>query len=383
MNILYDHQAFTMQYFGGVSKCFCNLISNLPKEIEYKISIRQSNNIHLRNSNLIDDIEDVRLDGRTFRKHFKLKGSGAVYNVLKDISLIKTAENVNKKCSIKALEKGDFDIFHPTFFETYFLDYINKKPFVVTIHDMMSELFPQYFPKNNIESDRKRLLCEKASAVVTVSEQTKKDLIRIFGVPEEKIVVIYHGGPKIQNVSSNNLSDCEYFLYVGQRDAYKNFTQLLMDFSVFASNHKDVKLICTGIPFNAKEKVLIKKLGVDQNVQYKNPSDGELLILYSNAIAFVYPSLYEGFGMPILEAFACGCPVLLNNTSCFHEIGSHGALYFDSSESSSNVPDLLEQVYSQNNDDRQTLINSGFERLKDFSWEKSSNQLAKLYNGLV
>jgi len=383
MKILYDHQAFTMQYFGGVSKSFCELISHLPNDVKYEISIKQSDNVHLMASNLIDNIEKVKLDSKKFHKYINIKGSEKLYNLLKDIHLFRTAEQVNLKCSINALKKRNFDIFHATFYDLYFLKYIGDKPFVLTVHDMMPELFPWYFRKNNTETMRKRLLCEKASIIIAVSEQTKKDLVRLFEIPDKKIIVIYHGGPEIMKKPVKDSSNGTYFLYVGQRSAYKNFDQTLRDFGTFVLKHKDIKLICTGAPFTLYEVKLIDELDLNCNVFHKSPTDKKLLSLYVNAIGFVYPSLYEGFGMPILEAFACGCPVLLNSTSCFPEIGGQGALYFNSSESGSNLPHLLEQVYSLSNGDRQILINRGFERLKNFSWQKSSDQLVNLYNGLI
>lgn len=383
MKVLYDHQAFTMQHFGGVSKCFCELLIHKPKDLDYEIAISQSNNSHLIDSNLVDNLVYPAMDYQVFSKRFPHLAKHKIYKLLNILGLIKGAEKLNKEESILKLKEKKFDVFHATFFDDYFLPYIGDKPFVITVHDMMPEIFPDYFRKPNPETKRKKELCEKAAAVIAVSENTKKDLIRIMDIPEEKIHVVYHGGPNIVNSFSLPLVQGEYFLYVGQRDAYKNFHQTLKDFSLFHRQFPLVKLVCTGKPFSSSENKQIRELGLLQNVIYIRPTDIELLNLYHYAIAFIYPSLYEGFGMPILEAFACGCPVLLNNISCFPEIAGDAALYFESDSSNSNLLELLINYYSRKTALKDQLVCKGYCRLQKYSWDKSSNKLFNIYAGLV
>lgn len=383
MKVLYDYQAFTMQHFGGVSKCFCELLMHKPKDLDYEIAISQSNNSHLIDSNLVDNLVYPAMDYQVFAKRFPHLAKHKIYKLLNILGLIKGAEKLNKKESILKLKEKKFDVFHATFFDDYFLPYIGDKPFVITVHDMMPEIFPDYFKKPNPETKRKKELCEKAAAVIAVSENTKKDLIRIMDIPEEKIHVIYHGGPNIDNSFSLPLVRGEYFLYVGQRDAYKNFHQTLMDFSLFHRQFPLVKLVCTGKPFSSSENKLIRELELRQNVIYIRPTDIELLNLYHYAIAFIYPSLYEGFGMPILEAFACGCPVLLNNKSCFPEIARDAALYFESDASNSTLVDCLIQIYKMNRNDREALVKNGYRRLAFYNWTQSSLLLYNIYKKII
>ena len=383
MKVLYDYQAFTMQHFGGVSKCFCELLMHKPKDLDYEIAISQSNNSHLIDSNLVDNLVYPAMDYQVFAKRFPYLAKHKIYKLLNILGLIKGAEKLNKKESILKLKEKKFDVFHATFFDDYFLPYIGDKPFVITVHDMMPEIFPDYFKKPNPETKRKKELCEKAAAVIAVSENTKKDLIRIMDIPEEKIHVIYHGGPNIDNSFSLPLVRGEYFLYVGQRDAYKNFHQTLMDFSLFHRQFPLVKLVFTGKPFSSSENKLIRELELRQNVIYIRPTDIELLNLYHYAIAFIYPSLYEGFGMPILEAFACGCPVLLNNKSCFPEIAGDAALYFESDASNSTLVDCLIQIYKMNRNDREALVKNGYRRLACYNWTQSSLLLYNIYKKII
>lgn len=175
MKVLYDYQAFTMQHFGGVSKCFCELLMHKPKDLDYEIAISQSNNSHLIDSNLVDNLVYPAMDYQVFAKRFPHLAKHKIYKLLNILGLIKGAEKLNKKESILKLKEKKFDVFHATFFDDYFLPYIGDKPFVITVHDMMPEIFPDYFKKPNPETKRKKELCEKAAAVIAVSENTKKE----------------------------------------------------------------------------------------------------------------------------------------------------------------------------------------------------------------
>jgi glycosyltransferase involved in cell wall biosynthesis len=304
---------------------------------------------------------------------------GHVYRWLTKFGLIHGAENINQMHTIGALKMQDFDIFHPTFYDPYFLNYINKKPWVITIHDMIPELFPQYFRRNDPQIEFKRKYLSRASAIIAVSENTKRDIVNILGIPEERISVIYHGGPEIEKINMPPFFGKPYFLYVGNRFGYKNFKQTLIDFSIFHLKYKDVLLICTGEPFTRNEKKLIEQLSITNNTVHLKVDGLQIKNLYAHALAFIYPSLYEGFGMPILEAFAYGCPALLNEKSCFPEIAGKAGIFFNSVEGNSNLPKYLDYMYNINHLERSKLINKGYERLKDFSWKNSSAKLSDIY----
>lgn len=385
MKVLYDHQAFQMQYFGGVSKCFCELIAHLPNEVEATISIKQSDNVHLWNSGLVKDLQHVTIDHKTWIKKYPGKLMDMVYLAANKFLPLPTADSLNRRCTYTALKNQDFDVFHPTYFKPEFLKYIGKKPFVVTIHDMMPELYPQYYGTGFSDVAWKKTVAEKASAIVAVSENTKKDAIRILGIPENKITVIYHGGPDINAnlAAQKSLIDGRYFLYVGQRIFYKNFDKLLMALAAKKAELGDVKLVCTGSEFTAQEMSIISRLGLQENIVHVHPSDEEMAVLYRDALAFIYPSEYEGFGMPILEAYACGCPVLLNNASCFPEVAGDAAKYFNLTKGIEELSDLLSTVSHWTTAERQEMQAKGYARLKQYSWQKASEQLAEVYRSVV
>lgn len=385
MKVLYDSQAFTQKY-GGISKSFCELIKNLPQNVQWEIAIKQSNNIHLRQLNLVPNLEQNQLYCDNFLTKKNFKGKNRLYNLCnKLLPNLPTLEHINRKYEEKLLRQGDFDIFHPTFFDDYYLSLLSKKPFVLTIHDMMPELFPQYFKQNDLQIIKKRKLVKKAAAIIAVSEKTKADIVNILGVPPEKIEVIYHGGPEIDTRSryEDPIIQGKYILYVGNRAGYKNFKQFIEGFALFAQELDDIKLVCTGPEFSKNELKLIQENNIRKKVIHYFANDVEIGNLYSHALTFAYPSLYEGFGMPILEAYAYGCPVFLSKCSCFPEIAGNAAIYYDTQIGAQDIASKLSMIYRYDAKERQALINVGYKQLSLYSWQKSALKLAKLYESII
>ena len=381
MKILYDYQTFSAQRFGGVSKCFCELISNMPSDVETEIAVKYSRNSHLITSGLVPNLNITNGDRFSFVREKPFPGKYFLYDLCS--KYLPTSNFRNRQYAIEAIKGGEFDVFHPTYFYDYYLPYIWKKPFVLTIHDMMPEVYPSLFPKNYWQVEAKKYLAEKASAIVAVSQNTKDDILKFIDVNPDKIHVVYHGGPQVEIIQGESLIDTPYFLYVGLRNAYKNFAATIKDFSVFTKSHPEVKMVFTGKPFNSEEWAILNEFGVANKVMNYFASDEEMKLLYKHAIAFVYPSLYEGFGMPILEAYAYGCPVLLNNKSCFPEIAQEAAVYFELDEQHQNLSVMLEKVYNFTTEERNCLIEKQYDRLKCFSWSDSAKKLSSIYQSLI
>lgn len=379
MRVLYDYQIFSRQDFGGISKCFCELIANMPADIKTSIATKRSNNIHLRHSGLVDGLQAARMTVEAFSREFPLRGYYKIYELLNALGIMHGDDIYDRRLSVRQLKAQQFDVFHPTFFSPYFLKYIGRKPWVITIHDMMPELFPEHFGKNDQQIQFKSQHLGEASTIIAVSESTKRDIVRLLGVPEDKIAVVYHGCPNVERINEKPLVTQPYFLYVGMRHVYKNFKQTAIDFAEFAPRHPEARLVCTGLPFTDEEKRLFSELKILSSTIYYPASDQQLKNLYANAVGFIFPSLYEGFGMPTLEAFAYGCPVLLNDIPVFHEVAADAALFFHSEGGSSNLPALLEKVYGMSKEQRSQIINKGFARLAAFSWKKSAAKLAGIY----
>lgn len=379
MKVLFDYQTFVQQHYGGISKCFVEIIKHFPSDLSYEISVNKSKNVHLLQSNLVPNVSIPFSDKTDFLK-FPFLGTRKAYSFINKCPLIPTVEKINKKYAIGRLLNGDFDIFHPTYFDDYFLNYLGGKPFVLTIHDMIPELFLK--DPNNFQIRMKKKLAPLASAIIAVSENTKSDVIKLLKIPEEKIHVIYHGCPEKKVVKHMLNMDYPYFLYVGQRNGYKNFQSLVKDYKIVHSYFPNIKLVCTASTFNKVENKMIRANGLEDSIVHVDVDDEKLVSLYSYALALVYPSCYEGFGIPLLEAFTYGCPVILNNKSCFPEIASDAALYFDSDGEQSNISEVL--LYFLNHPEiREVLVEKGTQRSQLYCWEKSANQLIEVYQSVL
>lgn len=361
MKILYDNQIFSLQNFGGISRCFYELIRTLPKEINYDLPIMFSNNHYIRN-------KDITFF-RTFFPDLKFQGK---------TTLIKFFNHHIQKRYFKS----DFDIFHPTYYNPYFLDFIGSKPFVLNIHDMTHEIYSLKTNKDDWSIKGKKILAEKANQIIAVSENTKKDVVDRLHINPDKIKVIYHGCSLTPSREKTINLPKRFLLFVGERSGYKNFANLAKAFSIICKSDSELKLIVTGKPFFQDELKLLSSLGIEKSTFHFMVNDEDFLSqLYSATLSFIFPSMYEGFGLPILEAFACGCPVILSNSSCFPEVAGNAGEYFNPVDIDSIVESIKHVIYDDSY--RNKLINLGKKQAGLFSWEKSAAQTLQLYHSIL
>lgn len=384
MRIFFDYQAFERQCFGGISRSYAELIVHLQNVgvEECILGLKESDNIYIQNKN-IKPLYYTRdfLFGR--KKRFI--GQHTINKILLQLlGYPNEGTTINQDHCIKLLKEQEFDIFEPTYFDPYFIPYLNGKPFVMTVHDMIPELFPQYFARDDFQIINKKLLCPLASAIHVPSIRTKDDLVNILNIDPNKIIVIHHGTSVIKKPEIEQPSpiDKPYILFVGARWEYKNFEPLLREMAILVQTVPELNLLCTEKPFNSNEKRIISDLQLSDKVHHIFATDENFYSLYHNALAFVYSSTYEGFGLPILEAWSCGCPVLLNNASCFPEIGGDAAIFFDINKKG-DLAEHLKALYNSSNEDRQQIINNGKKRAKLFSWEESAKKLKQVYESII
>lgn len=382
MNILFDHQIFSYQNYGGISRYFANIITNLPKNVKADISIKFTNNEYIKRLNLVGGIEKPfkGIDKFISKKNFK--GKASLFKVVKKLYPGKFIDSniYNRHYSIERIKQQQFDVFHPTYYDDYFLEYLGNKPFVITVHDMIHELYPEMLSDLQL-SVRKARLIKSAAHIIAVSENTKKDIMEILDVPDSRISVIYHANA-LERVNSIHMENHgKYLLYVGGRANYKNFMFFASAIQPILENSQNLSVICTGRGFNTEETKYLKSLGIYNRFISISTDDKELAILYSEAIALVFPSYYEGFGIPILEAFEMGCPVLLSNIGSFKEVARDAAIYFDPK----NMVSLRSVVTKILNNPslRDFLISKGYERVKDFSWKVSALETTNIYHNIL
>lgn len=260
-------------------------------------------------------------------------------------------------------------------------------PTVVTIHDLSYFIYPEEFLKKDLYQLKNwtKYSIEKSRKIIAVSKTTKKDLMKFYNIPEEKIEVVYNGFEKQSNNKTEavleenhpsktaSVNKKKYLLFVGTIQPRKNLSVLLKAFAELIKTKPEFKLVITGKKGWLYEQTFqkVKDLKLEQKVIFTDHvSDNELTKLYKNAFCLVMPSLYEGFGIPLLEAMANNCPVISSFASSLPEVGGEACLYFDPN----NSDDLLDKINEliDNNQLRQELINKGKERVKLFSWKKTA-----------
>ena len=358
MNILYDSQIFSQQRYGGISRYFYELIQGLlPME-----SVFLHEGLH---------VNSYQLDVLTgYRKYWGCR--------VRDVRGGHRIRSFFNAMHLKWFTRDeDISIYHPTYYRDYSVERARK---VVTVYDMIHELFPQQFIKDNT-SIRKLKILKKADGIIAISESTKKDLVHLLGIPEEKIQVIYLANSLSKSIQGIPIVQGSYILYVGNRSGYKNFIGLAQAYAV--SQYKnDVQLICFGGgDFSQEEQTILKNLGIQERVFQYSGDDTVLGNLYQYATAFVYPSLYEGFGLPVLEAMYYSTPVLTGKISSMPEVAGDAAEYFDPADPES-IHESMDRLLSDSMR-RKELTVQGREREKLFSWKKCAEETLKFYKSLL
>lgn len=283
-----------------------------------------------------------------------------------------------------------FDFFRPT------LPLVKKNTTLVTIHDLIPLLFPRHYPpgiKGTINLFRQKLALKNIDGVITVSSSTKEDVEKILKIPSSKVFTVYSAPSdnfkKIKDPSrlkltkdKFNLSQ-KFALFVGGVNWNKNLINLAQ-----ACIDTNLNLVLVGDDFKNRQNLDHPELKSFANFleRYENHSlismlgfveQKDLVVVYNLAQVLLLPSFYEGFGLPILEAQACGTPVITSDTSSMPEIAGFGAIYVDPA-SPDDIADKLKKVLEDANL-RNNLIEKGVENLKKYSWEKTALETVKVY----
>jgi glycosyltransferase involved in cell wall biosynthesis len=221
--------------------------------------------------------------------------------------------------------------------------------------------------------------------ILAISGNTKNDLIQLYNVSPEKIEVVYLAASinKRMALPKEKLNLTErYLLYVGNRDFYKNFNNFLLAIEPLLKDNPELFLIAAGGgKFNASELKLFEIKNLKNKILYKPADDTSLATLYKNALAFVFPSLYEGFGIPALEAMNCDCPVVMSNTSSLPEVGGEAAIYFNPTKQD----DIREKIASVifNEELREDLIKKAAVQRNNFSFKRTALKTKEAYEKLL
>lgn len=363
MKIAFDHQVFTMQRHGGISRYFTKLaleLTSLNQEVKIFGGLYQNH--------YLSDLPDELVSGKAIMKY--PKKTGFIIN------------RVNHLLTQHQILNFSPDIIHETYYSVRKPRQSNC-PRIITVYDMIHELFPSSFPKNDPYSKLKRKALERADHIISISENTKNDLINLFDISPSKIDVVHLGVdlPEIEKLE-NPISSKPYLLYVGARNEYKNFDLLIHCCLENPSLLAEYNLVAFGGgEFRPDEKRLISKLGAQsKHIIHKSGGDQELWQLFSHATAFIYPSKYEGFGLPPLEAMSLYCPVISSNTSSMPEVIVDAAEFFNPNDQSDLFRAISNVTSSKNR--QEELKSLGKKRIKKLSWGNCAKKTLDIYQNL-
>lgn len=369
MRIAFDHQAFCRQIAGGISRYYCRLteeLSHLDQEVGIFAPIYR--NIYLK-----------ELD------HKFVHGYGVKNYPSKTANAFVAANALIAKPMIQQWKP---DIVHETYFDKK-SPHSNQCPSVITVFDMIGELdaLNRFNQQLDFKKTDKYLAINRADHVICISEHTRQDLARLFNVSPNKMTVIHLGcdipSSQLSNPSTPSMVKKPFLLYVGMREGYKNFDQMLKAISSSRQLMSTFDIVAFGGgKFTPAEQQQVSKLGFSaQQVRQITGDDQDLNLLYESAIALIYPSKYEGFGLPPLEAMAHQCPVVSSNTSSMPEVIGDAAEYFDPINVESIRTAIENVVFSEARLD--DLIRKGSKRVTQFAWSTCAEKTLHVYETLV
>jgi len=371
MRICYDHQAFSAGKYGGISRYFVEVALRVNRYSKTKVRIIAP---LYRSKLLAAKSDEIPVLGLPFTCDFK----GAA----------RIAQQVDTCFSSMLSAMCRPDIVHETYYSRHSTSTASAKT-VITVYDMIEELLTGYFDADKKTTDQKKAAFSlrkaafsRADHLICISERTRADLIRLYEVDPQKTSVVYLACSLAAPSEPVATAKTPYFLYVGNRKGYKNFLGLLAAFAA-SKLFQTHKLVCFGggeLTGPERERVIQLKIPSDR-VVVANGDDEVLSRYYAAAEAFVCPSLYEGFGIPLLEAMECECPVVCNNAGSMPEIAGEAAVYFDARDTQSISNVLLSVAGSP--EERLRMIAKGKERVKQFSWDICAQQTYDVYTRLL
>lgn len=361
MRIAFDHQIFSFQRYGGVSRYFYELATRLQSNASNVTIIAP---LHVNKYLLSESARSIT------------RGRYVPYT----FTGVPPAIGLANRFAAPLVWRGETpDVVH----ETYF----SKRPAgkgrrrVLTVYDMIHEM---YWPKAKSVIAAKRAAIDRADHIICISQNTRRDLLRIYDIDPSRTSVVHLGYSLTETAAAPEIGNAERkpsLLFVGHRGGYKNFSTLLQAISNSEPLNEFELIAFGGFPMDRRERAELGRLGIADRVRFVSGSDRELAAHYQTATAFIYPSKYEGFGIPPLEAMSHGCPVVCSNGGAIPEVVGDAGVYFDP-DSPADLRAALERVVTSS--ELQTdLRTRGYARLAAFSWDKCAEETARIYRSIV
>ena len=365
IRIVFDDQVFCWQKFGGISRYFYELAKRVGKKDDFSTSIVAP--LHVNDYIATGDVPVKGIHIPKFRN------SGRIISAL------------NSLAEPMLIRREKPDVLHETHYYRRRSLAPADCPTVLTVFDMIHERFPGMFLTRDRTSETKRAAVQRADRVICISASTQRDLIELLDVPPEKTAVVHLGftlASQDKPLPIDREDGRPYLLYVGPRGGYKNFDLLLKAYAASASLRGNYDLVAFGGGgFTNAENEQLRGLGVFGQVRQESGSDAKLASMYRQAELFVYPSLYEGFGIPPLEAMSFDCPVVCSNTSSIPEVVGDAGYLFDPTDLDG-LRAAIEAVAGSSTL-REELVKRGRRRIQQFSWETTAEETIKVYRQVL
>jgi glycosyltransferase involved in cell wall biosynthesis len=363
MRIFYDGFIYDFQAHGGINRYLNEIIHRLPSDFTPVISS------FIGNRGFWPDHPRLTpLRARPFARLPLLKPLG-----LASMSL--------------QVARAHFDLAHPTYYQRLTPGSVRRlgRPLVITVHDMIHELYPEQIDPLGVVRTAKRECIQAADAILCNSQHTRRDLLERFPAVEAHTVVTPLSSSMTIEAETLRLAPAPeqpYFLYVGGREGYKNFGFLLKNWALFVQKFPDVQLRVVGSRWSPDEQKQIAALSLHSSIQHQGPVDDlHLAALYHRSMALVYPSRYEGFGIPPLEAMRCGTAVICARSSSLPEVGGQAPLYFSPDNSDELLAHLI--ALAENPSLRETHVRLGATQAARFTWDLTAQQTLAVYRQLT
>jgi glycosyltransferase involved in cell wall biosynthesis len=358
MRVTFDDQIFTAQRIGGASRYFTELLHEFRSDA--------SHGVHA--------VTPFRYVITEYLVHsdparFKTPGGARIARrgrVLRTMNAARSASRLRRA-----------SLLHHTYYLPSYLRLPATRR-ICTVYDMIPELLPELYP-NGSPHYAKEAFVRACDAVLCISQTTKDDMLRLYGSLDKPVEVTHLAvSDEYYRAQAKDDDGHPYVLYIGRREQYKNFDVVLRAFAALAAEHPTLRLLCAGGgPLRDTETARIAELGLTERVERRTIPDAELPALYASAVAMVFPSKYEGFGLPIVESFAARCPVVVADTPCSIEV-SDGAAQVFSHDDDEQLAGILSRLAGEPTE-RARWAALGSSRAQDFSWARTAAQTAAVY----
>jgi glycosyltransferase involved in cell wall biosynthesis len=376
--VAFDREAFLMQTSGGVSRYYSNLIKEFLQDpglnIDPALLFRVAGNTHLADLDIAGVTHSPLATVHAMAvKAFRHQPSDR----LRDLGLSVLGGGGSAR--------SIYDVVHLTHFLPLEKDVQSGTRVAITVHDMIWEVRPSDSNQRN-PHPRKKELAQSADLVFCVSRTTADLVNEVYGKIRGTVVTVPHGVDSAifrpPTTPQPNVLGRPYVLYVGSRSWYKNFGVLLEALSILRKRGCDLGLVLAGGGIlRIKERRRIAQVMSSREFLHCFPSDLELASLYSGAATFCFPSLQEGFGIPILEAMASGCPAVISDIPVFHEVGGDAAEYFEPSSAESLAHKI--SIVLEDSERRKNLQYNGLQRAGTFTWHNTAKLVSQAYENVI